>query len=202
MKVELLAYTPNPEETIARAASTCYDSVPKELDKARKMIAAIIKSGHESCIEHSSATFEIDGISRVVTHELVRHRIGFAYSQRSQRYVDEANPSFVIPEEIEVNETAKALFEDAMRYAWEKYKALQDLGFKNEMARYVLPNACCTKIVVTADFRAWRNFLKLRLSKRAQHEIRNLANVLLDKLIEIAPSCFEDLKDESNLQNT
>ena len=202
MKVELLAYTPNPEETIARAASTCYDSVPKDLDKARKMIAAIIKSGHESCIEHSSATFEIDGISRVVTHELVRHRIGFAYSQRSQRYVDEANPSFVIPEEIEVNETAKALFEDAMRYAWEKYKALQDLGFKNEMARYVLPNACCTKIVVTADFRAWRNFLKLRLSKRAQHEIRNLANVLLDKLIEIAPSCFEDLKDESNLQNT
>ena len=183
MKVEILAYTPNPEETIARAASTCYDSVPKELDKARKMIAAIIKSGHESCIEHSSATFEIDGIGRVVTHELVRHRIGFAYSERSQRYVDEANPSFVIPEEIEVNETAKALFEDAMRYAWEKYKALQDLGFKNEMARYVLPNACCTKIVVTADFRAWRNFLKLRLSKRAQHEIRNLANVLLDKLI-------------------
>ena len=202
MKVEILAYTPNPEETIARAASTCYDSVPKDLDKARKMIAAIIKSGHESCIEHSSATFEIDGISRVVTHELVRHRIGFAYSQRSQRYVDEANPSFVIPEEIEANETAKALFEDAMRYAWEKYKALQDLGLKNEMARYVLPNACCTKIVVTADFRAWRNFLKLRLSKRAQHEIRNLANVLLDKLIEIAPSCFEDLKDESNLQNT
>lgn len=202
MKVEILAYTPNPEETIARAASTCYDSVPKELDKARKMIAAIIKSGHESCIEHSSATFEIDGISRVVTHELVRHRIGFAYSQRSQRYVDEANPSYVIPEEIEANDMAKALFEDAMRYAWEKYKALQDLGFKNEMARYVLPNACCTKIVVTADFRAWRNFLKLRLSKRAQHEIRNLANVLLDKLIEIAPSCFEDLRDESNLQNT
>ena len=202
MKVELLAYTPNPEETIARAASTCYNSIPKELDKARKMITAIIKSGHESCIEHSSATFEIDNVSRVVTHELVRHRIGFAYSQRSQRYVDEAKPSFVIPEEIEANETAKLLFEDAMRYAWEKYKVLQDLGFKNELARYVLPNACCTKIVVTADFRAWRNFLKLRLSKRAQHEIRNLANILLDKLIEIAPSCFEDLKNEENVQNT
>ena len=202
MKVELLAYTPNPEETIARAASTCYNSIPKELDKARKMITAIIKSGHESCIEHSSATFEIDNVSRVVTHELVRHRIGFAYSQRSQRYVDEAKPSFVIPEEIEANETAKLLFEDAMRYAWEKYKVLQDFGFKNELARYVLPNACCTKIVVTADFRAWRNFLKLRLSKRAQHEIRNLANILLDKLIEIAPSCFEDLKNEENIQNT
>lgn len=167
MTVTLLANTPNPETTIARAASTCYDSVPKELDKARKMIQAIIKSGHESCIEHATATFEIDGVSRVVTHELVRHRIGFSYSQRSQRYVDEAKPSFVIPEEIEENETAKALFEDAMQYAWGKYKVLQDLGFKNEMARYVLPNACCTKIVVSADFRAWRNFLKLRLSKRA-----------------------------------
>ena len=79
MTVTLLANTPNPETTIARAASTCYDSVPKELDKARKMIQAIIKSGHESCIEHAYATFEIDGVSRVVTHELVRHRL-FSFS--------------------------------------------------------------------------------------------------------------------------
>lgn len=202
MKIELLANTPNPETTIAIAASTCYDSVPKELDKARKMISAIIKSGHESCIEHATATFEIDGVSRVLTHELVRHRIGFSYSQRSQRYVDESNPSFVIPQEIEENESARKLFLAQMESAWSAYKTLQTLGLKNEMARYVLPNACCTKIVVTADFRAWRNFLKLRLSKRAQHEIRDLANILLDKLIEIAPSCFEDLKDESNIQNT
>lgn len=83
MTIELIANTPNPETTIALAASTCYDSVPKELGPARKMIAAIIKSGHESCIEHASATFVLDGISRVVTHELVRHRIGFSYSQRS-----------------------------------------------------------------------------------------------------------------------
>ena len=202
MKIELLANTPNPETTIARAASTCYDSVPKELDKARKMISAIIKSGHESCIEHATATFEIDGVSRVLTHELVRHRIGFSYSQRSQRYVDESNPSFVIPQEIEENESARKLFLAQMESAWSAYKTLQTLGLKNEMARYVLPNACCTKIVVTADFRAWRNFLKLRLSKRAQHEIRDLANILLDNLIKIAPSCFEDLKDESNIQNT
>ena len=202
MKIELLANTPNPETTIARAASTCYDSVPKELDKARKMISSIIKSGHESCIEHATATFEIDGVSRVLTHELVRHRIGFSYSQRSQRYVDESNPSFVIPQEIEENESARKLFLAQMESAWSAYKTLQTLGLKNEMARYVLPNACCTKIVVTADFRAWRNFLKLRLSKRAQHEIRDLANILLDKLIKIAPSCFEDLKDESNIQNT
>jgi thymidylate synthase (FAD) len=80
MKVEILTHTPNPEILIAKCASTCYDSIPKELEPARKMIKAIIKSGHESCIEHASVTFEIDGVSRVVTHELVRHRIGFSYS--------------------------------------------------------------------------------------------------------------------------
>lgn len=80
MKVDLIASTPNPETTIALAASTCYDSVPKTLEPARKMIKAIIKSGHESCVEHATATFVIDGVSRVVTHELVRHRIGFSYS--------------------------------------------------------------------------------------------------------------------------
>ena len=201
MNVELLAYTPNPEVLIAKAASTCYDSVPKDLEKARKMIQAIIKSGHESVIEHSSASFEVSGVSRVLTHELVRHRL-FSFSQRSQRYVDETNPSYVIPEEIENNPKAKEVFIEAMDNAWNSYNKLQALGLKNEMSRYVLPNACTTKICISGNFREWRNFLKLRLSKRAQHEIRNLANVILNKLIEIAPSCFEDLKDESNIQNT
>lgn len=201
MKVELLANTPNPETLIAKCASTCYDSVPKELDKARKMIAAIIKSGHESCIEHATATFEIDGVSRALTHELVRHRL-FSFSQRSQRYVDESKPSYVIPEEIECDTLAKARYMHHMNEIWKMYAEFKEMGFKNEIARYLLPNACCTKICVSGNFREWRNFLKLRLSKRAQHEIRDLANILLDKLIEIAPSCFEDLKDERNLQNT
>lgn len=202
MTIELLASTPNPELTIAHAASTCYDSKPKELEPARKMIKAIIKSGHESCVEHASATFVLDGISRVVTHELVRHRIGFSYSQRSQRYVNEHNPSYVIPEEIGGSPKALEVFQEAMNAAWAAYSKLQAVGMRNEIARYVLPNACTTKITVTANFRAWRNFLKLRCSKRAQPEIRELAYKLLDELCKIAPACFEDLKDESNLQNT
>lgn len=202
MTIELLASTPSPELTIAHAASTCYDSKPKELEPARKMIKAIIKSGHESCVEHASATFVLDGISRVVTHELVRHRIGFSYSQRSQRYVNEHNPSYVIPEEIAGSPKALEVFQEAMNAAWAAYSKLQAVGMRNEIARYVLPNACTTKITVTANFRAWRNFLKLRCSKRAQPEIRGLAYKLLDELCKIAPSCFEDLKDESNLQNT
>lgn len=201
MNVNVLAYTPNPETLIAKCASTCYDSMPKELDAARKMIKAIIKSGHESCIEHASVTFEIDGVSRTLTHELVRHRIA-AYSQKSQRYVNEHNPSFVIPVELNGNKEALDVYNEAMANAWKAYAKLQEMGFKNQIARYVLPNACMTKICFTANFRSLRNFLKLRCSVRAQPEIRELAYVILDKLIEIAPSCFEDLKDEKNLQNT
>jgi len=201
MIVTLLANTPNPETHIAKCASTCYDSVPKELDKARKMIAAIIKSGHESCLEHATVSFEIDGVSRVLTHELVRHRL-FSFSQRSQRYVNEAKPEYVIPAEIKENPEALNIYVDEMNRIWTTYRKLQEFGYKNELARYVLPNACCTKICVSGNFREYRNFLKLRLSKRAQHEIRDLANVILDKLIEIAPSCFEDLKNEENIQNT
>lgn len=201
MKVEVLTHTPDPEILIARCASTCYDSIPKELEAARKMIKAIIKSGHESCIEHASVTFELDEISRVVTHELVRHRIA-SFSQRSQRYVSEAIPQYVIPDEIKDNEEAMEIYVNAMNDAWKAYERLQHCGYKNEIARYVLPNACKTKICFTANFRALRNFLKLRCSKRAQPEIRKMAYEMLDKLIEIAPSCFEDLKQEENLQNT
>ena len=201
MKVTVLAHTPNPETLIAKCASTCYDSIPKELDAARKMIKAIIKSGHESCIEHATVTFEIDGVSRVVTHELVRHRIA-SFSQRSQRYVNEDMPQYIVPDEIKGNPFAEGCYYNAMNAAWKYYKELQQMGYKNEIARYVLPNACETKICVTANFRSLRNFLKLRCSKRAQPEIRKLAYIMLDELIKIAPSCFEDLKDENNLQNT
>lgn len=202
MKVKILTHTPDPEILIAKCASTCYDSLPKELEAARKMIKAIIKSKHESCVEHASATFELDEISRVVTHELVRHRIGFSYSQRSQRYVNESNPQYVIPDEIKDNKEAMEIYTTAMNDAWKVYERLQQFGYKNEIARYVLPNACKTKICFTANFRALRNFLKLRCSHRAQPEIRKMAYIMLDKLIEIAPSCFEDLKQEENLQNT
>lgn len=94
------------------------------------------------------------------------------------------------------------IYTNTMNLVWKAYADLQKLGYKNEIARYVLPNACETKICFTANFRSLRNFLKLRCSKRAQPEIRKMAYIMLEKLIEIAPSCFEDLKQEENLQNT
>lgn len=208
MKVELIANTPNPELVIANAARTCYDSPEKDLESSRKMIKAIVKSGHESCVEHATATFRLSEVSRVLTHELCRHRL-FSFSQRSQRYVKENEPSFVVPDVLVDDNTtnqklllAKDIFDKAIQHAWDSYSLLLSYGLKPEDARFVLPNACTTEIVVSGNFREYRNFLKLRLSPRAQWEIRKAANIILDKLYEIAPSCFEDLKDGSSIQRT
>ena len=208
MTIELVASTPNPELVIANAARTCYDSKEKDLESSRKMIKAIVKSGHESCVEHATATFRLLDVSRVLTHELVRHRL-LSFSQRSQRYVKENEPSYVIPDVLvddnAVNQKmllARDIFEKAMQSAWDAYSLLLNYGLKPEDARFVLPNACTTEIVVSGNFREYRNFLKLRLSPRAQWEIRKAAHIILDKLYEIAPSCFEDLKDGISIQMT
>lgn len=208
MNIELLSYTPNPELLIANAASTCYDSKPKDLEPARKMIRALIKAGHEAMIEHASASFRLSGVSRTLTHELVRHRL-LSYAQRSQRYVKENEPSYVVPDVLidnnSANEKMKAAYDcfiKAMDNAWLSYKFLLNCGLKPEDARFVLPNACTTEIVASGNFREWRNVLKLRLGPRAQWEIRKAANIILDKLYEIAPSCFEDLKDGTSIQKT
>lgn len=208
MNIELIAHTPEPELVIANAARTCYDSTQKDLESSRKMIKAIVKSGHESCVEHATATFRLSGVSRVLTHELVRHRL-FSFSQRSQRYVKENKPSYVVPDVlVDDNSTNQKLllaldvFDKAMQNAWDAYSLLLSYGLKPEDARFVLPNACTTEIVVSGNFREYRNFLKLRLSSRAQWEIRKAANIILDRLYEIAPSCFEDLKNGINIQTT
>lgn len=199
MKISLIANTPNPETTISHAARICYDSEPKDLEGERKFIRGLIKAGHTATIEHASATFLIQDVSRVLTHELVRHRL-FSFCQRSQRYVKENEPSYIIPDVLNDNELtsemqqAYQIYIDAMDKAWDAYKKLLDLGLKAEDARFVLPNACSTEITVSGNFREWRNFLILRLSTRAQWEIRKAANIILDELIKIAPSVFEDLK--------
>ena len=208
MTIELVASTPNPELVIANAARTCYDSKEKDLESSRKMIKAIVKSGHESCVEHATATFRLSDVSRVLTHELVRHRL-LSFSQRSQRYVKENEPSYVIPDVLVDDNTtnqkmllARDTFEKAMQSAWDAYSLLLSYGLKPEDARFALPTACTTEIVVSGNFREYRNFLKLRLSPRAQWEIRKAAHIILDKLYEIAPSCFEDLKDGISIQMT
>lgn len=195
MTVELLEYTPNPETNIANAARICYDSKPKDLDGERKFIKALIKAGHTATIEHSSCTFRFSGVSRCLTHQLVRHRL-FSFCQRSQRYVKEDDFEYVVPESIKNDETAKKDYADLMSRINSLYEDFLKRGIKAEDARYILPNACASQIVVSGNFREWRNFLDLRLEQHAQKEIRDLANLVLDELMKIAPSVFEDLREK------
>ena len=149
MKVELLALTPNAEQLIERAARTCYQSATGECQEgAARLLPKLIASGHESPFEHASATFRLSGVSRALTHQLVRHRL-MSVSQKSQRYVTEANFDYVMPPSVpsEFVDDFRSDME-TIRLLYAKWKAR---GLKNEDARFVLPNACTTELVVSAN---------------------------------------------------
>lgn len=178
------------EELIEYAGRLCWDTVGR-LGKDPSRIQKWIKAGDESVIEHSSATFYIKA-SRVLTHELVRHRLA-SYSQRSQRYVKENEPRYITPPELAARPNGFEIFEKAMLKAWEAYRQLLGLGMAPEIARYVLPNACETQIVMTMNFRELRHFIKLRTSSRALPEMRAVADEIRRIMKEVAPRVFEDL---------
>ena len=189
MNIKLISITPNPEDVIEEAGRICYKSEIGD----KTIIQRFIKSGHESMLEHANCTFYIDGVSRALSHQLVRHRIA-SYSQQSQRYVSENKFNFIIPPEIEKNQYTKVLYESAMKQIQEAYNILQKNGIKKEDARFLLPNACETSLIFTFNFRSLRNFLKLRLDIHAQWEIRELANEILKIIKPIAPNVFFDFE--------
>lgn len=204
MNVELVTYTPNPEETIERAARICYNSECGDYEKRKKFLSGLIKSGHTSTIEHASATFKISEVSRALTHELVRHRL-FSFSQRSQRYCNEDGFKLVLPQSVvaayvfEKNGTTTHIpmkWNKIVSEIQEFYNEMVEAGVPKEDARYILPNACCTEIFVSGNFREYRHFLELRLSPRAQWEIRELAHLILQELYKVAPIIFQDLMDK------
>lgn len=196
IKVKLIAYTPNPDKTVAISARMCYSKVGvKELEeqmtdeKVRDLLEKIISSRHYSVTEHVSFTFAIEGISRACTHQLVRHRIA-SYSQQSQRYVDAENFSYIIPPQIAADAKAKKLFEETMEKCESAYKELREIA-KKEDARYILPNATDSKIVVTMNTRSLYNFFEKRCCVRAQWEIRQLAEKMLEECKKVAPILFD-----------
>jgi len=204
LKVTLLNYTPNPEETVAMAARLCYSNLTIEDIKNiseknyKKLIKNLIQKGHLSPIEHVSFTFGIEGISRACSHQLVRHRLA-SYSQQSQRYVNlEETFNFIIPPSIKQNPDIEKLYIDFMKNAQETYKLIikkfNEKGIKGELAyqdaRFVLPNACETKIIVTMNARELLHFFKLRCCQRAQWEIRLLAEKMLQLVKKVAPTIF------------
>ncbi|ABR50570.1 thymidylate synthase, flavin-dependent [Alkaliphilus metalliredigens QYMF] len=222
LKVELIGHTPEPEKLTASAAKLCYSnsdiqSLRSNLqeDKVKGFIDMLAGLGHESPFEHISFTFGIEGVSRSLTHQLVRHRIGSSYSQKSQRYVKEGSFEYVIPPEVESDPRAVVLFIKTMEEIQGAYDRLAELLFQKhyqgfvdggqspgqaksmaekkaiEDARFVLPNACETKIVVTMNARALFNFFHHRCCNRAQWEIKELAIEMLRLLKDVAPTVFK-----------
>ena len=199
MHVELLYHTPDPERAIATAARLCYAPVgAAELmqtlsdEKVRSVLRTVIMSGHHSTLEHASYTFAIDGVSRALTHQLVRHRLA-SYNQQSQRYVKFAQGLDVVkPETVQADPELERIFDEAVEAAVSGYQKLLDAGVPAEDARYLLPNAAESKIVVTMNVRELLHFFSLRCCKRAQWEIRQMALEMLELARPTAPYIFAD----------
>ena len=220
MQVKLLAYTPEPEKTVACAAKLCYaaadiDTVYEGLteEKTASFLEMLHSIGHESPIEHASFTFGIEGVSRSLLAQITRHRIA-SFSVQSQRYVRLDDFRYVVPPAIEAAPEAKAAFlasmeQDARNYLDlarkleeghaarlmaeglpEKEARRKAEKMANEDARFVLPNACETKMVVTMNARSLCNFFRLRCCERAQWEIRALADEMLRLVYPVAPHLF------------
>ena len=210
--VELVAHTPDPLRVIYLAGRVCYsDKELKEMldeytpEKAEILLHKVFKSGHHSILEHVSFTFYISRISRVCSHQLVRHRIA-SYSQRSQRYVDEKDAGFVVPASVEDVRWAQAgqarapyvyaswVYEIFYDYAVGLYKELTRAGVSKEDARYILPQGITTTLLMTINLRSLVNFVGLRLCNRAQQEIRDLANAMKDCIVNDFPEFAFTLK--------
>lgn len=199
MHVELLYHTPDPERAIATAARLCYapvgaaelmETMPE--DRVRSVLSTVIKSGHLSTLEHASYTFAVDGVSRALTHQLVRHRIA-SFNQQSQRYVKFTDGVPVVkPGTVAANEEAGRIFDETVDAIEAAYARLLELGIPAEDARYLLPNAAESKIVITMNVRELLHFFSLRCCNRAQWEIREMAHRMLELARPTAPYIFMD----------
>ena len=197
MHVELLYHTPDPERAIATAARLCYapvgaaelmETMPDE--RVKSVLSTIMESGHFSTLEHASYTFAIDGVSRALTHQLVRHRIA-SFNQQSQRYVKfKDGVDVVVPDSVKAAPETQAVFDEAIEACVSAYKKLLDAGVPAEDARYLLPNAAESKIVVTMNVRELLHFFNLRCCNRAQWEIREMAHRMLELVRPTAPFVF------------
>lgn len=222
MRVTLITHTPEPEKIIAAAAKLCYASADIETlldgldeNKTTSFLGMLTEIGHESPIEHINFTFGIEGVSRALLAQITRHRIA-SFSVQSQRYVEEKDFQFVTPPEISENSLALELFNQQMDSAIASYNKLADIlkekhysafiaqGIDEktaktkaqkkaiEDARFVLPNACDTKMIITMNARSLLNFFKLRCCKRAQWEIKAVADEMLRLCCEVAPIVFKN----------
>lgn len=222
LNVKLVRYTPEPVRTVAMAAKLCYSQVgvteiseKMSDEQAEKFVRMLMGFSHMSPIEHISFTFAIEGVSRTLTHQLVRHRLA-SYSQQSQRYVSENQFDYIVPPLIEKDEKALERFNETMADIQKSYEELRDIltenntkelmesdgldekearkkavKMANEDARFVLPGACETKIIMTMNARELLHFFGERTCMRAQWEIREMATQMLKQVREVCPVIFE-----------
>ena len=194
MRVKLIAYTQNAEAVCAAAGKSCYSEKSSmelvEAPNPEKVLSKIVGMGHHSVIEHAVFTFSVEGVSRSLTHQLVRHRVA-SFSQQSQRYVNMDKPTYVIPKTVEADQELKAEFEKTMDEIWKSYNKLVE-KIPPEDARYVLPNACTTNITITMNARELLHLFTLRCCNRAQWEIRDLADEMLRQCKEVYPVIFKN----------
>ncbi|HHY46205.1 MAG TPA: FAD-dependent thymidylate synthase [Firmicutes bacterium] len=195
MQVKLIAYTPEPERVVAAAARLCYSKIGAmdileglTDDRVGELIDTLLTSGHLSPTEHATFVFAIEGVSRALSHQCMRHRIA-SYSQQSQRWVDESNFDYIVPASIRESAQAFEIFVGAMESLRDAYRKLMAL-VPREDARYVLPNACETKFVMSMNCRSLYNFFEKRLCTRAQWEIREMAAIMLEEVRKVAPRLF------------
>lgn len=195
MRASLLTYTPNAEEVVAIAAKICYSSLPIHSittgEDTAEFLQKLRTMGHLSPFEHVSFTFLISGISRACSHQLIRHRIA-SYSQRSQRYVQDTNPEFIEPESISKSKQSTT-YKVALKLAYGHYLQLISEGVPEEDARFVLPNACDTQLMMTMNARELIHFCQTRLCNRAQWEIRKLATLIAGAIIKECPNLFRGI---------
>jgi len=197
MNVKLIGFTPDPEKIPAMAAKLTHSKTkPQDLGKTsnkelKAILGQVVSLGHTSVVEHASFTFAISDVSRSLTHQLVRHRIA-SFSQQSQRYVNLNEPNYVTPPKIAKNKQMKKAYDQTMKMIWKEYNKLLEMDIPAEDARYVLPNATCTNIIVTMNARSLLNFFELRCCLHAQWEIRTLANLMLKEVKKAAPTIFKN----------
>lgn len=218
MKVELIASTNDPEKVVAAAAKLCYSKKDAAnlmenltMESVEKFIEKLASMGHESPFEHVSFTFSISGVSRALLAQITRHRIA-SYSVRSQRYVNESEFEYITPTSIANNPVANMRYIETMNMIRDAYNDIAELLYNDfisaeeekgsnsktdwmkvaqEDARYVLPNAAETKMVITMNARSLFNFFELRCCNRAQKEIRDVAYEMLKICYNIAPNIFK-----------
>ncbi len=197
MFVTLLTSTPEPERVVATAARLCYAAVDcralaerSSRAEDRRMIARILALGHHGVLEHAVFTFAVEGVSRALTHQLVRHRLA-SFAQQSQRYVNfDDGFAYETPPAITARPELRQRFDQAMATAAGVYRELREAGIAAEDARFVLPNAAHSRIIISMNARELRHFFRLRCCRRSQWEIRALAKTMLEQVAAVAPALF------------